>query len=218
MIKIFYTGDDSIKVKNEVLKAFNFVYKYFSVKTPDIIVRVHNNRTNFDKQLKTKTEDWCVANASDNNEIDILSPLAIKNESSHNKIEFSPILKHEFTHIFIDSFAKGRIIPKWLEEGLAQYVAKQYKSIKNIKNIEDDFCKKMGTPTGWYKRVDSFAYPVSALFVYFLIKTYSFKKIAELLLSLDKEYKYPKFKKTFLKIYKKSLAEIEKEFLIEINK
>jgi hypothetical protein len=129
-----------------------------------------------------------------------LSPLAIKNESSHNENEFSSILKLEFTHLFVDHLVKGRAVLLWLNEETAQYIAKQYKSISNIRDIEDNFCKKMSTEAGWYKRIDYFAYPISALFVYFLVERYYFKKIKELLLLLDKKYNYPCFKKIFLNV------------------
>lgn len=213
MIKVIYTGKDFKNLEKEVLKAFKFVSKYFLTEIPNITVRIYGTRSGFDKYMRTKTASWLVANASDNNEIAILSPKAMEKESSHRKNEFLPILKHEFTHILIDKIAVKKTVPKWLEEGLAQYIAKQYKNTSYPKEVEDNFCKKLGTTNGWQKRIDSYAYQISALFVCFLIKEYSFKKIKELLFLLEKEYKYPRFKKIFFKVYATDLSEVEKIFI-----
>jgi|GEM_PF-707406 len=218
MIKVVYEGKDLEKIKREVLKAFDFSYKIFLVKTPDIIVRVHANRVEFDKQLGMKTADWLVANASDNSEIDILSPLAMQKESSHSKNEFFSILKHEFTHLMVDNLAGGKAVPKWLNEGLAAYVAKQHQNRKEPVYIEENFCEKLSTPKGWEGNINYSAYPTAALFVSFLIKKYSFKKIEKLIIALDKNYSYPSFKKIFFKTYNQNLDEAEKLFIIEVNK
>lgn len=218
MIKVIYSGNDFKKIELEVLRAFNFVYKSFLIKTTNIIVRVYNNRLDFNKFLNRQTESWLVANTSNNNEIDILSPAAMQNESSHGKNEFLPILKHEFTHLFIDNLAKGRAIPMWLNEGFAAYIAKQHQ--KNVEPIylEDNFCKKLDTQRGWNENVNFGAYTISALFVNFLIRKYSLVKIKKLIFSLDKHYYYNNFEIIFSKIYKKSINEAEKEFIMEINK
>ena len=203
MIKVIYSGNDFKKIESEVSKAFNFVYKTFLIKTTNITVRVYNNRLDFNKFLNRQTESWLVANTSDNNEIDILSPLAMQNESSHSKNEFLPILKHEFTHLFIDNLAKGRAIPMWLNEGFAAYIAKQHQ--KNVEPVylEDNFCKKLDTQRGWNENVNFGAYTISALFVNFLIRKYSLVKIKQLMSSLDKHYYYNSFENYFFKnIYK----------------
>lgn len=218
MLKVIYDGKDSVKVKNEVLKAFNFVYKYFLVKIPDSIIYISNNRIDFDKRLNKKTAVWFVANASDNNEIDILSPSAIRNESSHRKNEFFPILKHEFTHLFVEHLAKGKAVPLWLNEGLASYVAKQHQNEKEAIYIEDNFCKKLSLPKGWSENINHGAYTIAAVFVYFLIKKYSFKKILKLIISLDKNFYYPYFEKTFFRVYERNLKEVEQDFIAGINK
>ncbi|MFA6995577.1 MAG: hypothetical protein WC249_04235 [Patescibacteria group bacterium] len=218
MFKIIYTGQDSKKIRKEVLRAFDFLSNYFTIKVPDIIVRIYENRTEFDKNLKRKTADWFVANASRDKEIDILSPWAMASESSHDKEEFLPILKHEFTHLFVQGLAKGSAVPMWLNEGLASYVAKQHQSEKQTIYIEEHFCEKLSTPKSWDKYVNYSVYSVASLFVHFLIKKYSFKKIKELIASLDKNYYYPGFKKIFSQVYKKDLSELEILFIKEINK
>lgn len=218
MIKIIYKGKDLTKREKDIQKTFDSVKKVFSVEISDVTVRVYENRAEFNKQLKKETADWLVANASNNGEIDILSPIAMEKESSHNKNEFLQILKHEFTHLFANKLAKGHAIPKWLNEGLAAYIAKQHQNDPKVIYIEKKFCKKLGTPSGWNDNVNYFAYDTAAYFVYFLIKKYSFKKIVKLIVSLDKNYYYDSFKEIFFKIYNKNLKEVESLFIEEINK
>lgn len=47
MIEVIYSGNDFKKIELDVLKAFNFVYKSFLIKTTNITVRVYNNRLYF---------------------------------------------------------------------------------------------------------------------------------------------------------------------------
>lgn len=217
MIKITYHGENLEEIKKEVVKAFDFAYEFFKLEISDVIVRVYETRTEFDKQIGIKTADWLVANASENGEIDILSPLAIEKESSHDKSEFLQILKHEFTHLFVDGLTNGKSVPKWLNEGLAAYVAKQHQNDNGFIYFEENFCKKLSTPSGWDNNTNYGAYTVAALFVNFLINKYTFVKIKELLISLEKNYYYPNFKNIFLSVYGKELNDVEQLFISEIN-
>lgn len=218
MIKIIYEGEDKIKIQQEVLAAYDYVNKIFLIKTVDVTVFVAQNRKEFDKQFGEKTASWLVGNAVGKNRINILSPLAMKNESSHSPKEFLPILKHEFTHLFLSNLSNGKVIPNWLNEGLAAYVAKQHQNDKDAIFIEDNFCEKLSSSRGWNNNVHYGAYLLSALFVKFLIKKYSFKKIEKLISSLNKYYYHPDFQKIFLKVYDCELEIMEKLFIKEINK
>lgn len=217
MLKIICHDRDSNKLEKEAKKAFDFVNAIFSTKLSDVKVNIYSNRLEFDKHLKMKTPDWLVANTSDNNEIDILSPLAMESESSHSKSEFLQILKHEFTHLFVESLAKGKAVPKWLNEGLAAYVAAQHRKIIKPIYIEDNFLQKIDTERKWNNNIRYGAYEISAMFVYFLIKKYSIEKLKQLLKLIDKNYYYPNFKKTFFKVYSINLNEVEKMFIEKIN-
>lgn len=218
MVKLIYKGENLNKVKKDILKAFDFAYKFLPVKTPDIVVRVHDTRVEFNKQLKMETADWVVANASKEGEIDILSPAAMLNESNHDKSEFLQILKHEFTHILSDAMSNKAATPKWLEEGLAAYVAKQNQNDLNPIYFEENFCKTLGTSKGWDENVNYGAYTIAALFVKFLINKYSFSKIKKLLASLDKNYYYSSFNNKFSLIYGVDVDEAEASFMAEVNK
>jgi len=218
MLKILYKGEDAGRVKKDIQKAFDFVAKIFPVKISNITVCVHNTRASYGKKLNKETEDWNIANANDNNRIDILSPEALLKESCHPKSDFLPTLTHEFSHLFAFRLAKGGAIPLWLNEGLSEYLAKQDQKVQGVLYIENNFCEKLGTMKGWDKYINYSAYQISALFVLFLIKKYSIEKIKELISSLDKVYYYPRFEKIFFKVYGKDLNETEKLFIDSINK
>ncbi|MFA5131456.1 MAG: hypothetical protein WC467_03440 [Patescibacteria group bacterium] len=218
MIRIIYKGQDKDILKHKVLKAFNDTSKVFKDNLANVTVYIFPSRKEFNHYIGEETETWIIANASPNNEIAILSPVALKRDSIHSSREFLPVLKHEFAHLFVNKLANGKTVPKWLDEGLAQYVAKQYKDAEYaVKKAENDFCKKLATKSDWNKRVDRQAYQVAALFVNYLINKYSFQKVKELLTLLDKEYYYTSFKKEFFKVYKISLSEVEREFVKGIN-
>lgn len=218
-MKIYYKGKDFVKIEKGILQTYNTVKPLFLIDVPGININIHEKRTDFNKKLKRETAEWLVGNASYNrNEINILSPIALENESSHKKSEFLQLLKHEFVHLFINKLAKGNAVPMWLNEGLASYVARQHKNYKRNIFIEKDFCKKLSTPKGWNDNINYLAYQISSLFVSFLIKKYSLNKIMELISSLDKNYYYPNFKEIFFNVYKKELGEVEKLFIKEINK
>ena len=218
MYKIIYLGDDLPKIKKEVERAFKTVSNFFSFKVPEITIHICQTRAEFNKRFGEKTQSWIVGNAVGVKEINILSPLAMKNESSHSAKEFYSILTHELTHIFVANLAKNKTVPEWLNEGMAAYVARQHQYKNERLFIDEDFCKKIGTSKGWSDYVHHGAYTVSALFISFLIKKYTFKKIEKLITSLNKNYYYPDFNKIFFSVYKIDLNEMEKIFVEYLNK
>ena len=218
MIKIVYDGKKSKINEKEINKIFNDLKKIFSVDTSVIHIHIFDTRAEFNKEIKRETPEWLVANASEDNLINILSPFAFEKESSHHKNEFIQVLKHEVTHLFVHKLSKGNALPKWLNEGVASYFAKQHQKEKEPIYVEEDFCKKLGTPKGWNDNINYGAYSVASLFVVFLIKKYSFNKIKELIVSMGKNYDYQGFKNTFFKVYKKEIKEVESLFIDSLNK
>ncbi|TAN58165.1 hypothetical protein EPN15_01875 [Patescibacteria group bacterium] len=105
-IKFIYKGKDFDYLKNDVVSAYKEINRYFQGAPKGITVRVHKTKKVFDKQLGRSTQDWEIANASYDNEIDILHPAAFEKESSHEEDEFLPVLKHEIIHLFTDELAK----------------------------------------------------------------------------------------------------------------
>lgn len=216
-LQLKYKGNDYANIKEMVIKAHDDVGLRLKDKLENLIVCVHKNRKELDKKLNRKTETWFVANAT-NGEINILHGDSFVKESTHKADEFFPTLKHEIAHLFIDKKTNGKAVPKWLDEGFAQYVSGKYKDIKHSIYIEEDFCEKLGTPKGWDEHSDHCAYDTASLFVTFLAEKYTLDKIMKLLSTLDINYYYPNFEKTFENVLEKSLKELEKEFVGKLNK
>jgi len=179
-----------------------------------IKVRLHDLRKSFDKQLNRKTFDWEVGNTSAQNEIDIIHEDSFEKCSSHPKDDFSRILKHEISHIYINKIAERKMIPMWLNEGLSMYLADQIVQYRDKGlYIENDYLSKISTEYGWSKYSNYSAYAYSCLFVDFLTKKYSLNKIIELLKKLNLNYSRNTFDKLFVSIFGKSLEDIEKNFI-----
>ena len=217
-LKFIYKGKDFDYLKNDVVSAYKEIGGYFQNAPKNITVRVHKTKKDFNKQLRRNTQDWEIANASYDNEIDILHPAAFEKESSHRKEEFLPVLKHEIIHLFTDELAKESAVPKWLNEDFSSFISGQYKNIKKQRiYIEQNFCEKLGTPKEWNEHSNYNAYQISALFIQFLIENNSLDKLKQLISSLDKNYYYPNFQKIFQEIFNKDIEDAEKEFVAQIN-
>lgn len=216
-LQLKYKGSDYAKIKEMVIKAHDDVGLRLKDKLKNLIVCVHKNRKELDKKLNRKTETWFVANAT-NGEINILHSGSFAKESTHKADEFSPILKHEIAHLFVDRMTKDKTVPKWLDEGLAQYVSGKYKDIKHSICVEENFCEKLGTAKGWGEYSDYYAYDTASLFIAFLAEKHTLEKIMELLSKLDRNYYYPNFEATFKSFFGETLKDLEKEFVSKINK
>ena len=89
-IKFIYKGKDFTDLENSVLSAYREISGYFRDAPRNITIRIHKTKKDFNKQLGRNTLDWEIANASYNNEIDILHPAAFEKESSHKKENSCP--------------------------------------------------------------------------------------------------------------------------------
>lgn len=215
-LQLNYKGKDYSRIEELVVKAYADISLFFKGELENLIVCVHKRRKEFDKKLNRQTKLWEVANAM-NGQIDIIHIDSFLKESSHNRDEFLPILKHEIAHLFIEKMTKDKAVPKWLNEGLVSYASEQYKNIKFTNYIEEDFCEKLGTPKGWDEHSDYSAYNTASLFVNFLVEKYTLSKINELLLKLNNNYYYPDFEIIFKNIFGRDLKGLEREFLDNIN-
>lgn len=215
-LQLKYKGNDYAKIREIIINAYDDIERHFKEKLKNLVVCVHKGRKEFDKKLNLKTKLWLVANVA-NGEINILHSNFFVKESTHKPDEFFPILKHEIAHLFIDRMTNDKTVPKWLDEGLAQYVSGKYKDIKHSICIEEDFCEKLGTSKGWDEYSDYYAYDTASLFVKFLEEKYTPEKIMELLSKLDRNYYYPNFEATFKNFFGKTLKDLEREFVDKIN-
>lgn len=214
----YYEGEDAEKLKNELEKNYGEVKEYFDFDLDEFSIYVYKTRKEYEDALNKKTEPWNTATSWPTGKIYILNPDAFEKESSHSRDEFSITLKHEIVHLFTAKLSQKNSAPRWLKEGVAYYIAKQYdKAFNSNYYIEENFCEKLATPRGWKMFLDFNAYGISALFVYYLIETYSFDKIKELFTSLDQNFYYPFFEKKFESVFGKAIKDTERDFVEHIN-
>ncbi|MCR4322924.1 MAG: hypothetical protein NUV61_02455 [Candidatus Azambacteria bacterium] len=116
-----------------------------------VLVRLHESRAKYEKQLGRKTQKWEVGNTSANGTIDIIHPNSFKKYASRPKSDFVKILKHELWHTFAKRIAGKSAIPCWLNEGMAMCLANQADQYQNRRGyyIEEGFAVKLSTAHGW---------------------------------------------------------------------
>ncbi|MFA6198636.1 MAG: hypothetical protein WC734_05840 [Patescibacteria group bacterium] len=215
-IHIDYKGKDYQALAKMASLAYAEVAKYFDKNPKSLDIRIHKTRQGFEEKLQRKTQPWEVANAAYSGSIDILHPNALAKESTHDKEDFKPLLKHEIAHLFLDILSRGYRMPKWLDEGFSSYVA-GFNVSKDLICVEENFCKVLGTPKGWDEHANYYAYNTAQMFVRFLIKEYSIKKVTKLISSLEKNYYYGDFDGLFTNIFGQNIDKTEKSFIRSIN-
>jgi hypothetical protein len=218
--------NDKIKGKDGLDKRAETIYKRvadsFNLSNlPNISILFHTSRSSFDKSLGRKTQVWEVGNTSRDNKIDIIHPDFFAKISSHADSEFEQILAHEIAHIFINRLASGNQVPFWLNEGLAMNIAGQvdrYKTGSDSMFIEARFTSHLATKQDWNERVDFGAYKIACLFTAFLIEKFTLNKILELIAKTEKNYYAPHFEESVLRIFGKSISDLENDFVSWSNK
>ena len=99
---------------------------FFNIKVEQPNIFFLDSRKDINKTWGRKMPEWSSGWAKNSN-IFILNPKIYTKESSHKKIEhFWKTIKHEYCHLYFKKLT-GTSYPKWLNEGLACYLAKQIK-------------------------------------------------------------------------------------------
>jgi len=171
--------DSEANLKNTVFESYQKNKSFFGKDSQKIIIDFIYKRSQMDKICNYKTEDWLVGYANKNH-IFIFSPTVFSKISNHPQSDFSYVLTHEIAHIFTHDILDF-YYPKWLHEGIAGYVAKQYK-IRSVKKIED--FSKLHNKDSWGKFVN---YPQAFSFTKYLVDKFGKKKILNFLENLRKE-------------------------------
>lgn len=84
-------------------------------------------------------QEWAVGQACIGRENIII----IQSPRSNLKITLEKIIRHELTHIVLGMVFKKGYIPRWLNEGLAMYEAKEWQLVNNMKIAEAYLTKKL---------------------------------------------------------------------------
>jgi len=196
---IAFDFDPRIDSKPNLKKLVNKNYlknkKFFNKNISDIKITFLHTRSQMDKICNQKIPNWLVGYTK-NKQIYIFSPSVFDKVSNHPATDFSYILTHEIAHIFSNNLLSF-YYPKWLHEGIAGYVAKQYK-IRKIRKI--DKFSQLHDSKSWNKLVN---YPQAFLFTKYLIDTLGKEKILEFLKQLPENVSRHHYPKDFFRFFKK---------------
>lgn len=189
--------DPQIDNKNDlesiVFDCYQKNQDFFNKKDIKIEITFLYQRKDMDEICGYETPAWHVG-YTNKNKIFIFSPSIFQNVSDHPQSDFPYVLAHEIAHIFTNEILKF-FYPKWLHEGLAGYVAEQYK-IRPVGKINKFF--DLHDKNGWNKFNN---YPQAFSFTKYLIDKFGKDKMIEFLknlrLNLKDNHSYNEFVKLF---------------------
>jgi len=184
-------ADDKITMSlKSCQKKLNDFYQISETDLPEIIYL--NSRKEIDECWGKKTEAWLSAWVK-NNKIHILSPANYANESSHKNIKhFWQTLHHEYAHLYFKKIT-GTNKPKWLNEGLACFLAGQIK-----KNPPTDSMMRV---FDYFEHADKEIYVLGYFWTKLLLDNFGKEKMLRLIRSLRKNITEKQFARQFKKIY-----------------
>jgi len=189
----FYSTSNDIKVLDSLAMTLENNYSRITNQLgiqidKKINVKVFPNVKSFHVAINyPDAPDWVVGGIWNGNELMVVSPL--NPGSIHTYESLMQVIVHEFTHIAV-SYARGdkgwTTLPRWLNEGYAQYEAGQINEhIRKI--VESSVIAK--TPPTWTQldtaSVMEFGnmngYGLSVTIVEFLVVTYGIEKLVLLI-------------------------------------
>lgn len=172
--------DSEVELEKIVDRAYQKNKNFFGENVPQIKIDFLYQRSHLDKICGYKTRDWEVGYTKDN-QISIFSPMVFDKVSNHPKSDFEYTLTHEIAHVFTNKILRFAY-PKWFCEGLAGYVAEQYKirPVGKIDNFSD-----LHDKVGWNK---FHHYPQAFSFTKYLIENLGKERILEFLKNLYKNF------------------------------
>lgn len=144
---------------------------FFGVDVKLPAIRFYYSRKEINTYWKRKTAPW-LCGWTKHGQIHILHPSVFTKESSHTVSDYPKVLRHEYSHLFYNRFTNARY-PRWLNEGLACFVAGQSKGIPK---------ERMALSVGhYYARSSSKVYTIGTFWVHVLLQKYGKKKFVALL-------------------------------------
>lgn len=165
---------------------------FFNIKAPKINIVIINSREEFDKIRGVKTQSWQAGMAKEG-VIYAIHPEKLEKITTHKK-ESHPIrIKHEIVHLFYKKCTDGEGRPRWLNEGLAYYLANQ----KQWELSEEN---KLSV-TSYFSDTDKNIYGIGEYMVRTLIDKYGKEKLVKLIKSIKPPLTENKFNDLFKKVY-----------------
>lgn len=163
-------------IKKAVLRAFDYFEK---VEAISFGIEMIYSRDEFDQQIGHKTESWTSAHSFGDRFI-IFSPSVIEKYTTHDKNEFEQIVAHETAHVLL--YSLNPISSTWLNEGIAQNIAKQDKEVKIEPKKIAYFIKEILFKNSDYEKfIANQGYQISYKLVKSLMEKYSKNTVAKLL-------------------------------------
>ena len=197
---------DNKKLNNFLKKSQKELSDFFGIKIRFPSIFFINSRKQYNDIWKTKSKDWMVGGANGRN-VFILDPKIYTKESSHkDPNDFWLVLKHEYCHIAFRQYC-GHSIPKWLNEGLANYLASQVKKKPTKKEALRVF--------DYYQKLDWRIYNIGYFWTKFLIEEFGKKKLLTLIKSIDSQTTEKEFAKKFHQVYKFHYSKTDFEKILE---
>jgi len=208
VLKIICRKNEEKYLRTLVEKIIKELEKFFETKfNSNVHLKVVYTRAEMNGIIKKETPQWMIANAN-KGKIVIFSPSVFEKVSPHSKKEFPRVLKHEFCHIFADEFPP---LPRWLEEGLAGYVAGQSNpKFAKIKSLNKLYYKK-----DWDKEP---GYQFAYFAVKYLVENYGKRKFFRLMSKADMNFTLDEFNFVFKQIYKIPVAKFDRILEKELSK
>jgi len=180
------------KYKKHLLAFKKKMDRWFDVSVEMPRVFFVQSRREYDKLFGYKTESWQVAR-TESGMIYILDPRIYTKESDHKDIKsFWLVLQHEYVHLYYRKLT-DTWDPRWINEGLACYLAGQKKKTPEKKILVD-----VGQ---FFDRGGQWVYSVGYFWVNYLIKKHGKAKFVRLLKTINPKIAKSKFTADFKKIY-----------------
>lgn len=181
------------KLTNFLLSARRDFKAFFNIKIQPPLVFFVRSRRDIDKLWGRKTENWMSAWVW-NNDVFILHPKVYTKESIHKDIaHFWEALEHEYCHLYFRALT-GTCLPRWLNEGLACYLAHQTKKPPTKEEALSVF--------EYYDKSDRKIYAVGYFWVKFLIEKFGKAKLLKLIKTIHPKMTKWRFAASFHQIYK----------------
>ncbi|MDO8570910.1 MAG: basic secretory protein-like protein [Candidatus Daviesbacteria bacterium] len=182
--------DSEELLKEQVNNAYE-ANKLFFGQDVEIKINIIYKREEMNQVQGRKTDDWIVGTAR-NDQITIFSPEVFDKVSNHSRSDFNFVLTHEITHIFTDKMY-GFKFPVWFKEGLAGYVAEQYKqSTINTENVQD--FQMLHGYKDWQEHPN---YRQAYSFINYIVKNAGKDKLFEFCSKLEEKESYEDFCQKF---------------------
>jgi hypothetical protein len=193
------------KVVDTLKKSGKELDKFWGITVDPPLVFLVKSRKEIDKFWGRKTESWMSAWTT-NGTIFILDPKVYEKESDHKLEHFWKTIKHEYCHLYYRRVA-GVGVPRWLNEGLACYLAEQVKktSEKKVLLRVNDFYDKGGSEV----------YGLGYFWAKMLVEKFGKAKLMKLLKGMKPVMKQKQFGEHFKKVYGFSLTKTDLSKLVD---